>query len=288
MPKHPSLRIRNHLEIDLADFGLPEIPVVGIHNQRRAGGGLPAHIHEGLLEICYLASGERVYSVDRKDYRFRGNELFVTYPDELHGSGRNPHGKGLLYWMQVRPPTRGCAFLGLSGKEAAPLGRALQRLPRRSFRGDRRLARLFEAIFEAARAPVHPLTKLSLATRTLEWLLEVVECARRAEERRVAPDIRAALDLIAVDPAGWPRVDALADAAHLSASRFKAKFKEQIGIPPAEYLLRRKIELAERLLADKRRSVTDIAYDLGFSSSQYFATAFRRFTNHSPRDLRRA
>ena len=108
---------------------------------------------------------------------------------------------------------------------------------------------------------------------------------RRHEQGRIPPDIRAVLDRIEADPAARPSLDELADSVHLSASRFKAKFKEQTGIPPAEYLLRRKVEAARRLLAAGQR-VTEVAFALGFSSTQYFATAFKRFANLQPREVR--
>lgn len=40
------------------------------------------------------------------------------------------------------------------------------------------------------------------------------------------------------------------------------------------------------MLADGRRSITDVAFSLGFSSSQYFATVFKRFTHRSPHEVR--
>lgn len=40
-------------------------------------------------------------------------------------------------------------------------------------------------------------------------------------------------------------------------------------------------------LRGTRRTVTDIAFDVGFSSSQYFATVFRRYTALAPEAWRR-
>jgi AraC-like DNA-binding protein len=56
-------------------------------------------------------------------------------------------------------------------------------------------------------------------------------------------------------------------------------------MPPHEYILRCKIDRAVAQLEAGERSITDIAYDLGFSSSQYFATVFKRFTRLNPRDI---
>jgi AraC-like DNA-binding protein len=73
--------------------------------------------------------------------------------------------------------------------------------------------------------------------------------------------------------------------ARLSESRFKSRFKAEIGVPPAEYWLRQKIERATEML--KTRRVTEVAHELGFSSSQYFATAFKRYTLMNPSRYRK-
>ena len=65
----------------------------------------------------------------------------------------------------------------------------------------------------------------------------------------------------------------------------EARFREELGMPPHEYILRRRIDRAAALLAAGRSSVTEVAYDLGFSSSQYFAMVFKRFTHRTPSQL---
>ena len=79
------------------------------------------------------------------------------------------------------------------------------------------------------------------------------------------------------EPVHVPR---LAEVARLSESRFKIRFKRELGVPPAEFWLRQKIERAAVLL--KTRKVTEVAHELGFSSSQYFATVFKRYTLNNP------
>ena len=76
----------------------------------------------------------------------------------------------------------------------------------------------------------------------------------------------------------------LARLVRLSPSRFKVRFLEEVGLPPREYVLRHKLGLAEQRLR-RGESVTSVAHELGFSSSQYFATVFRRFAGHAPSTL---
>lgn len=59
-------------------------------------------------------------------------------------------------------------------------------------------------------------------------------------------------------------------------------FQAREGCPPKRWLLRRKIEEARLRLALPGMSVTQVAFDLGFPSSQHFATTFRRLTGSTP------
>jgi AraC-like DNA-binding protein len=77
-------------------------------------------------------------------------------------------------------------------------------------------------------------------------------------------------------------VDEMANLMGMSEGYFKAWFKSKSGMPPREYVNRLKIEQAKiDLLANKR--VTEVAFGLGFGSSQYFATTFKKYTGFTPR-----
>jgi AraC-like DNA-binding protein len=93
------------------------------------------------------------------------------------------------------------------------------------------------------------------------------------------------LEVIESGRADAMRVRDLADLAAISEPHFKAKFRRQVGMPPGEYLNRNRIERAAALLAESDLSVTQVAHRLGFNSSQYFATTFKRFTHASPGEV---
>jgi AraC-like DNA-binding protein len=114
----------------------------------------------------------------------------------------------------------------------------------------------------------------------LQYLTRTIEASQQDVHGSASPLMQRILRYID-DHLGEPvRVARLAQVARLSESRCKARFKREIGVPPAEFWLRKKVERAMVLL--KSRSVTSVAYDLGFSSSQYFATVFKRYMLVNP------
>ena len=84
-----------------------------------------------------------------------------------------------------------------------------------------------------------------------------------------------------------PDIAQMAARVNLSESRFKQKFKQATGIPPAEFMVREKIDAARRLLESGQRTVTSIAMELGFSSSQHFSVLFKKYVGESPVQYRK-
>jgi AraC family transcriptional regulator len=79
----------------------------------------------------------------------------------------------------------------------------------------------------------------------------------------------------------------LAADVGLSPSHLSAVFVAAVGVPPHRWLLRRRVARARELLTRTRQSVTDIALSCGFSSSQHFATVFRKLEGCTPMESRR-
>jgi AraC-like DNA-binding protein len=100
----------------------------------------------------------------------------------------------------------------------------------------------------------------------------------------------------AVDAALWIDENAhesiaLEDAAArsgLSSFHFLRLFSKVLGVSPHQYLLRARLRHAARLLADQERSITDIAYAVGFADLSNFVRSFHRAAGVSPRAFRRA
>jgi AraC family L-rhamnose operon transcriptional activator RhaR/AraC family L-rhamnose operon regulatory protein RhaS len=73
----------------------------------------------------------------------------------------------------------------------------------------------------------------------------------------------------------------------MSRRNFLRIFEAAMGTPPISYLIRLRIDEASRLLRNTDRSVTDIAFAVGFSDSNYFSRQFRKTYGHSPREYRK-
>lgn len=268
---------------NLAAFGLPEVPYLAAQNLPFTTLALPTHLHKGCMEINHILKGERVYRVGGKDYHLRGNQVFITWPDEVHGSGSYLHGRGLHFWMQIRLPKPGRPFLGFGAKRAAPLLDALWNLPKRQFHAGPEMRGLYARMLHLCREGPSPLAAMEMSALLAEWLLDVAGAASDVWEDDISPDIAKTLQVMEDNPMRHYSVSELAEAACLSESRFKGKFRDQVGVPPGEYLQRRRLEMAARkLLKGRRTSITDVALDLGFASSQHFSTVFKKFFGTSP------
>lgn len=83
----------------------------------------------------------------------------------------------------------------------------------------------------------------------------------------------------------WP-VRRLARVSGVSEAHFARSFKEAFGVPPHRYLLTRRIERAKALLRDTELSITEIAFETGWTSLGTFGCTFRDVTGESPGELR--
>ena len=278
----PEPLIADRVVLDLGSLGIPEVPMLGRYNFTHAHQGLVEHAHPGAMEICYLAKGTQIYRVGRRDFVLRGGDVFVTFPGEEHSTGESPQEKGMLYWIHFILPRKPARFLNCPPSDARQLVAQLLAMPHRHFTGDPLLRMLLDEIMAATGRKKDPLRRIFLGVKLVEFLLKVLECSRRNPKARLSNGINSLLRHIDAQIEEPLAVPDLAERMALSVSRFKARFKQEIGIPPAEYVLRRKISEAKRLLVRPGATVTDVAFRLSFSSSQYFATVFKRYTGKSP------
>ena len=78
----------------------------------------------------------------------------------------------------------------------------------------------------------------------------------------------------------------LAGISHMSRSAFALSFKDQVGTPPLEYLIKWRMSLARDALGRGTHSISELARATGYQSESAFSTAFRRVVGLSPRQFR--
>ncbi len=268
---------------DLADFGIPEIPYFAAQNQPFTTSHVPLHTHLERVEITHMLRGERVYRVEGKDYHLHCDDIFITWPHEMHSSGLYLHERGVRFWMQTVIPKPGKRFLGFSASRMAPLLSAIWAMRRRHFKADPAMRDIYARMIVICQNGPTDLGVLELSSLMCQWFLLLVESAGRTSEDEITPDIGKALQLMEEEFDRPPSIEKLAEAACLSESRFKGKFRQQMGMPPGEDLLRKRIERSTELLREGKLGITEIALELGFSSAQHFSSTFKKFFCLSPR-----
>ncbi len=83
-------------------------------------------------------------------------------------------------------------------------------------------------------------------------------------------------------------LEAAADQAGLSPFHFLRLFSAVLGVTPHQYLVRSRLRHGARLLTEEERTITDVAYDIGFNDLSNFVRTFHRAAGVSPLKFRKA
>lgn len=81
-------------------------------------------------------------------------------------------------------------------------------------------------------------------------------------------------------------VDDVASVCGLNRSYFSKLFKECMGCPPQEFLIRLRLSKATELMENTNRSIGDIAAECGYPNQLHFSRAFRKYFDIPPREWR--
>ncbi|WP_243350212.1 helix-turn-helix domain-containing protein [Parabacteroides sp. FAFU027] len=85
---------------------------------------------------------------------------------------------------------------------------------------------------------------------------------------------------------GFPTVKYCADQLHLSPNYFGDLIRKETGKTAQEHIQLKIIELAKERIFDTRKSIGDIAFELGFKYPQHFSRLFKNETGFTPNEYR--
>lgn len=261
--------------------------------------GLDTHCNEG-LEFTYLARGRLGFEVDDAAWDLQQGHLTITRPWQFHQVGRPHVMPSRLYWLildvHVRHPNQPWqwpSWLLLTEEDLAQLTNLLSQNEQPVWSADAAVAGAFQKMAELLEEaePAGSETKFKLyVNELLVAVLEMLQAQQIALDAYLTTSHRA-VDLFL---SSLPRrleedwdLNRMAAACGLSRSQFSAYCKQITNMTPIEYLRHCRLGVAARLLEEKpQRPITEIAFDCGFNSSQYFATCFNDRYGCSPTTFR--
>ncbi len=285
MPKH-------HREIyQSSQLLLAELAHLGHHVSQTAGHlELQAHQHTNCYEICLIVRGEVDWWAGNDLHHVRAGQIYITQPNETHGGVDDVLQPCELYWLQVR--LQGSRSLqGVTPCEKQQISDRFASLQRRRFNASPHLTPLFETLVREHRQPagLAPTAARAALHQLLVTVLRDHDQASQNQPDRVegvSPRIRRALLWLHTQLTQEVTIEQAAQVAQLSVTQFHLRFREEVGLTPHDWRLRQRMALARQRLRDSNDSVTVIAHDLGFATSQYFATTFKRLTGLTPTTYR--
>ena len=241
---------------------------------------IPWHTHGG-WELYLQLHGRSTWRVGDATVQLGPGWLLAVPPSTPH------HGTTAPRWRSRHHFTYAAVDLAPLAAAHPVVARAWSGRPAMWAPGAWRLAPAFRAVVEES-ASDGEFADAGTAAVT-GWLVTLASRALLAVPRHDRPRhsaVARARQLLDDEPDQPWTVTELADACGVSRSRLAELFRAEVGLPPYEYLLERRVERAAELLATTPYRVSDVAVQVGFSSRVQLARHFRRLRGVAPQDWR--
>jgi len=278
---------------------LPGLKTVGFWDARQSQSwGLPWHRNEG-IELTFLESGRMAFAADDREYTLQADALTITRPWQRHRLGNPCIGAGRLHWLildvGVRRPNQSWKWPGwimLRESDRAELADIVRKTDQPVWKASTEICHCFHSIAAAVESDHRGSSTSTLTIRINELLLLFLALLRKKKvalnealttsQRTVEmflDDLRMHPEHLALD---WT-IGEMADSCGLGVTQFIQVVKKVTNMTPLTFLNEQRLERAAALLrSGQAGSITELAQSCGYSSSQYFATAFSRKFGCSP------
>ncbi len=275
--------------LDLRLIGMRHALALGRFRYLRAAPPLDEQRHDCWLVLQFVLSGRQHLLIEGRRTIVRGGEMMIIKPGQRYGTGSWHEERGEMAWLILQSsPLPRMAALGMSAKGVRdvfamlmePHGPSVMPMPR-----DAR--ELLDSAFKWWQRREESIGMEMIRNRIGALVLgaaaAVAGCTPGDSDNANEMRIRKVLRWMSEHPQIASKSEELAAMSGLSPARFYVHFKRVTGSSPKDYWQRMRVELAaKRLREAPELTITEIAHEFGFSSSQYFATVYRRYLGVSP------
>jgi len=253
-----------------------------------ASTNLCFHRNSG-YELVYVISGHYRWELESgRILDIRGNQVSLTRPETVHRGYIDHISPGTILYIVFDPasPDFGQAC-GLSSSEQAAIQSLLEaagdEIHGTSHQFRAHIDMLIEQLKDLdERGEISGLRRTLLRHSMVQTLLLFFRDLEAGEAIREDSPLSGLLSYIGDHIGDELGIDMLTRVSGWSSSRLYALFRQYTGQSPNDYIQSVRCDRARELLSGGTESVTAIAFQLGFSSSQYFSRVFSKYTGITP------
>ena len=254
----------------------------------------PLHSH-GFDELVIILKGTAIHVIDEQEFPVKAGDVFVISQNhehqyvDMHGLALAnilfDHNALMMDQWDIRALPGFHALFSLE-----PAFRAHHNFQSRLQLSDPQLNKINELTHDLTTETEQRNPGYRVMAKGLFMQLAVfLSRAYSAEPSEESIDLLRIGDAIALIETNYTEkitLEELAGKSHLSQRHFSRVFQECIGRSPIDHLMHVRCRKAAELLKGTDRTITDIAFDCGFSDSNYFARCFKKTMGQAPKQYR--
>ncbi len=257
-------------------------------------GEINLHTHD-FVELAIVAEGTGQQFANGEWRSIGPGDAFLLAPGAVHAY-RNEGGLQVFnllfqrtFWAQHLPalaaqPGALALFSGLGAVSGPP---TVQRFPVDKRRHDQTVELLGRAREESARATATNAASVEwLSLYTLSVLCRGAAGAQTAQPATLPAAVLSAIEFATSNLDQPLSMRVLAQRAGLAPRELVRLFRQVTGAGPQQFIAALRVRTARNLLADPKRSITEVAFETGFYDGPHMTRTFTRLVGLSPRAYR--
>ena len=247
------------------------------------------------LRFYYVVDGRFDWMIEEQHHILYPGDLAIILPGQSFGGEKDLLDIGTVSWMYLelqQLERNGKIAMGswsrLTDSECATIGKILLLSNCHVLSKLKEAGTVLQNIHnEFLNQEIGYVTRINQLLDEL-FILVARQLTRHNNSRRDFPQAFTKLEqTLRADLSHQWTVDEMAALVGLGTTAFSEKVKSFTGFSPLNYLINIRISEAIKLLKRIDVQITDIALDVGFYSSQHFATTFKKLTGYTPSEFRK-
>lgn len=280
---------RHSIQLDMTLLDLPLVIAAG-YNHFTEADYLNWHHHKG-YEMTFVTNKSVTWELEEGELDLVKGSVALTQPWVNHRGVENITFPCDMFWIIVNEQPSDCVHnTPLTEDELSQLGHLLDTSGNTvtpfSSVVDCLLDNLKDQLYTYENNKKSKLLIPAIRSSLCQIILLTANCFSNQLKLTLSKDIQESLDYIEAHYQEDIDIRTIASYLGKSESYLYASFKQQTGQTPNDVIIHLRIKKAIHLLKQTHKSITFIALEVGFSSSQYFSRVFKKQLGRTPSEFR--